>query len=235
MLAAGEGTRLRPLTDHRPKPLVPLAGRPLVTHAMDAVERLDPEAFVVVVGRRAEVVERALGPEHAGVPVRYVRQDRPDGLARAVLAAEPWVKDTFVAVNGDNVFGCPLAPALERHRGRDADATLLVERVEPGEARQAICHLEGEGTVTRLVEYPGPEERRRGVIASGFYVLEPVVFDACRRVEPSAADEYELSDALDLLIAEGGTVEASFLEGWRVNVNTPADLARARERLRRTG
>lgn len=239
VFAAGEGTRLRTLTRERPKPLVPLLGRPLVTHAMDAVRALQPDGFVLVVGHRRREVERVLGDAYRGVPIRYVHQERPEGLARALLVAAPVLDGSFAAVNGDNVFGCSLVPALERHRERGPDATLLVEPVDPGRARQGVCWVDedgrGGGRIRRVVEHPTEEQRRQGTIAGGFYVLEPVVLEACRRVEPSEDDEYELTDALQLVLDQGGRVEAVFLDGWRTNVNTPDDLAEARERLRTPG
>lgn len=228
VFAAGRGTRLAPLTNDRPKALVELASRPLVTHALDAVIDLGVKSLVLVVGQDGDEIPVALGDAYAGVPLAYVVQPRPEGLARALLAAEGRVDGGFLAINGDNVFERPQRRLLRRHRERSPDATLVVEPVRPEQARQAVCRLGPDGSVSRLVEHPGEDDRAVGRVATGLYALEASVFDACRRVEPSSEGEYELTDALNLIVADGGSVEAVALVGRRVNVNTPEDLKRAR-------
>lgn len=227
--AAGEGTRLRPLTEDRPKPLVEVAGEPLLAHVLRSLRPLEPEAAVVVVGRMGDRVVERFGDRFEGLELAYVRQERPEGLARAVLEAEPLVEDELVVMNGDNVYRADLRPVVERRRAEGLDAVLLVERVAPEEARQGVCLTDGEGRVERLVEYPTAEEREAGRVAAGFYAFGPAVFDACRRVGPSEEGEYELTDAVNLLLEEG-SVGSVPLEGRRVNVNTAEDLEAA-ERL----
>lgn len=231
VLAAGRGTRLAPLTKARPKALVELGGRPLVTHALDAVVALGAERLILVVGSDGDEIQAVLGGSYADVPVRYVRQIRPEGPAHALLAAEAEIEGGFLAVHGDNVFQRPQPELLRRHGERRPDATLLVESVAPERARQAVCRVSPRGRVLELVEHPGPADREVGRIAAGLYALEPSVFDACRRVEPSVEGERELTDALNLLVREGRRVAAVPLEGHRVNVNTPRDLDRARRML----
>ena len=93
VLAAGEGTRMRPLTRTRPKPLLPVANRPLVGHTLAAAARAGASRFVIVVGYRADQIETTIGEAYEGVPVSYVDQGDPEGTADAVRAARPELDD----------------------------------------------------------------------------------------------------------------------------------------------
>jgi len=227
--AAGEGTRLRPLTDDRPKALVELGGRPLLAHGFDTLLELGVAALVVVVGHRGDEIVERFGDAYSGVPIEYVEQPEPVGLADAVLRAEPHVDGDFVLLNGDNVFDAAPASLLERHRATDADATLLVDEVTTDEAAATgVLRFDDDGALDGVVEKPVDPPSTR--VTRGCYVFSPAVFHACHLVRPSANGEHELSDAVDLLLRAGRPVETAAVDGRCVNVNTPEDLAAA-ERL----
>lgn len=227
--AAGAGTRLRPLTADRPKALVDVAGRPLILRLLDALAPLDLDGYVVVVGYRGAQIVEAVGDAHAGRPVTYVEQSARRGLADAVLTAEPAVSGPFLVVNGDNVIDADLAPVLEHHRQSDATATIPVREVSAAEARGTGIVTVEDGRVTRAIEKP--DEPPSQLAMTGCWVLEPAVFDACRRIDPAATGELELADAIDMLIRDGHRVDAVPFPGWRLNVNTPADVDVAARRL----
>ncbi len=224
--AAGEGTRLRPLTEGRPKPLVEVAGRPLLAHVLDQSVELGVEGLVVIVGYEGDQVREAFGDAHRGVPVAYVEQPEPVGLADAVRRAEPHVDGDFVVMNGDNVFDADLSGLLDRHREADADATLLVDEATADEAAATgVLRFDDDGALEGVVEKPVDPPSTR--VTRGCYVFSPVAFHACHLVRPSARGEHELSDAVDLLLAAGRPVETVGFEGRCVNVNTPEDLEAA--------
>jgi glucose-1-phosphate thymidylyltransferase len=254
--AAGRGTRLRPLTDDRPKPLVEVAGEPLLAHALRALEPLAPGRVVVVTGHLGERIRGRFGDRWeggarrrgaegdgrrrsrpgngagAGFELTYVRQPNASGLAHALLAAEPKLRGDFAVLYGDNVVCADLASPVERFRERGLDALVVTEEVPPERARQGVCLTAPDGTLARIVEHPTDDQRRAGRVVTGFSVFSPRVLDACRRVEPSEGGEYELTDAVNVLLdREDARVEAVPLDGWRVNVNTPEDLERAERRL----
>ncbi len=226
--AAGRGTRLRPLTDDRPKGLVEVGGRPLLEHVF---ETLAPhvEGYVVVVGYRGEQIRDAFGDAHGGRPIDYVEQPEPEGLADAVRRAEPLLEVSFLQLNGDNVLRGDVGEVLDRHRERAADATLLVERVSESRARRGGVVELTDGAVTDLVEKPDDPPSR--LATTGCFAFSPRIFEGCRAVDRSSRGEYELTDAVRWLLAHGGTVETVRLDGWRVNVNTPEDVDRAEARL----
>ncbi|MFC7249350.1 sugar phosphate nucleotidyltransferase [Halomicroarcula sp. GCM10025324] len=230
VLAAGEGTRMRPLTADRPKGLVTVAGRRLLSHCFDTLLSVGIERLVVVVGYRGDDIVDYYGDAYEGTPIEYVRQDERLGLAHALRQALPAVEGTFVAMNGDNVCRADLAAVLDRHRETDAAATLLVERVSRAQAKETgVVETGPDGRVTGLVEKP--DDPPSTLVSRGFYVFGPAIDPACRLVTPSARGEYELPAAIDLLCTAGHRVEAVELDGWCHNVNEPADRTHVEGRL----
>jgi dTDP-glucose pyrophosphorylase len=258
--AAGEGTRMRPLTADQPKGLVEIAGQPLLAHVLDALRPVARECVVVVGYRGDQIVDR-FGPAYRGLDLTYVRQSERRGLADALLQAEPHIDGDFLSLNGDNVLRTDLGALLARHRETGADLTALVERVTPERAQKgAVFELDGangdsnggatnrDGATGEAVDAaagadPGRNRQRiTGIVEKpadppstlvprGCYALSGTVFDACRLVRPGPTGERELTDALDLLLAAGRRLETVPLQGWCYNVNTPADRDRVARRL----
>jgi uncharacterized protein (TIGR00725 family) len=229
--AAGRGTRLRPQTEDVPKCLLEVAGRPILEHAFLRLAPFRPRELVVVVGWRGDRIRDRFGPRWKGIPVRYVRQDEPLGLAHALALASADTSGPFLVMHGDVVFGpeSDLAPLVEEFQARRASAAVLTERLDPGSIARGAVQVDADGRVLALSEYPGRAERAWGRVAAGFYAFAPEAAAAFRAIQPSDAGEYELPDALSWLLAQGRTVHALDLDGRRVNVNTPDDLARARD------
>ncbi|MGB9952130.1 sugar phosphate nucleotidyltransferase [Haloarcula sp. Atlit-120R] len=230
VLAAGEGTRMRPLTADKPKGLVEVAGQPLLTHCFETLLSVGVNRLVVVVGYRGDDIVARYGDQYRDTPIAYVRQEERLGLAHALEQARTAVDGTFVVLNGDNVCRANVGDALARHRESDASATLLVEDVSRAEARSTgVVTTDGEGRVTGLVEKPADPPST--LVARGFFVFEPAIGHACALIRPSERGEYELPDAIDLLLSAGHRVEAVELEGWCHNVNEPADVDAVEEQL----
>jgi dTDP-glucose pyrophosphorylase len=223
--AAGEGTRLRPLTEDQPKALVPVAGRPLLAHVFDACLDAGATSLVVVVGYRGDAIREYVGASYRGAPVEYVEQRQRRGLGHAVGLAGPRVDDAALVVNGDNVLGGSLAPLVARHDRGEAAATLLVEDVDRETARETgVCAFDGDRLVG-VVEKP--DDPPSTTVLAGALVATPALFAACRDVEPSPRGEVELPRALSALLDAGERVDLVRYDGERVNVNREADLARA--------
>lgn len=226
--AAGRGTRLRPLTDDRPKGLVAVGGRPLLSHVFETLDS-HAQAFVVVVGYRGDQIRERYGEAYDGTPITYVEQREPDGLADALQRAEAIVEGPFVHLNGDNVLRGNVDEVLATHRAMGADATLLVDRVTRARAARGGVVRVVDGDVVDLVEKPDDPPSR--LATTGYFAFSPRIFEACRAVDRSGRGEYELTDAIRWLLEHGGTVETVRLDGWRVNVNDRSDVERAEGRL----
>jgi dTDP-glucose pyrophosphorylase len=228
--AAGEGTRMRPLTGSKPKALVEVADRPLLTHVFEALQAIEPSEYVVITGYRGADIREYYGDEYEGVPITYEHQANRNGLAKAVFHAEPHVSGDFVLLNGDNVIRANIGDLADHHRQTGAEVTALTERVSRERARKgAVFELEEE-EITGIVEKPDEPPSR--LVPRGCYALSPRIFDACALVTPGETGEYELTDALDLMLAAGRRFETVPLDGWCYNVNTPADCETVAAKLR---
>jgi len=220
--AAGEGTRLRPVTADRPKGLVEVAGKPLLSHVFGTLVGLGASEIVVVVGYRGADIRDHYGDFFGGTPLTYARQDERLGLAHALLQTEPHVDGDFLCMNGDNVCRANLDAVVDRHRETGAGVTSLVDDVSRERASEGgVFEFDGD-EVAGLVEKP--DDPPSTLVPRGFYAFSERVFDACRLVTPAETGEYELTDAVDLLVYAGRRVETVPLEGWCRNVNTPADI-----------
>ncbi|MBV0902749.1 UTP--glucose-1-phosphate uridylyltransferase AglF [Haloarcula salina] len=230
VLAAGKGTRLRPLTDEIPKALVEIDGRPLLTHCLEELVSLDAEELVIVVGYQKGQIIDHYGDHFDGVPITYVEQEEPDGLADALLQAESEIGDDFMLMLGDNVFRGNLDTVVQRQQEQRVDCAFLVEEVPESEAsRYGVCVTNKYGEIVNVVEKP--DDPPSNLVMTGFYTLSPAIFEACNLVQPSERGEYELSDAIDLLMESGRTIDAVRLDGWRIDVGYPEDRDAAERRL----
>jgi len=230
VLAAGEGTRLRPLTEDKPKGMVEVDGRPILTHCFETLAELGATEFVVVVGYEREQIREHYGDAFRDVPITYTHQREQNGLAHALLTAREHVDDDFMLMLGDNVFEANLEDVVRRHSEERADAAFLVEEVPWEEAsRYGVCNTNKYGEIVEVVEKP--DDPPSNLVMTGFYTFTPAIFPACELVQPSNRGEYELSEAVDLLIQSGRTIDAIRLDGWRIDVGYPEDREEAEKRL----
>lgn len=230
ILAAGKGTRLRPLTDDKPKAMVEVNGKPLLRHCFEQLIDLEVEEFVVVVGYRKEDIISHYDDEFKGVPITYTHQREQKGLAHALLTAKEHVEDDFMLMLGDNIFRANLEDVVSRQQENRTDAAFLVEEVPWEEAgRYGVCDTNDYGEIVEVVEKP--EEPPSNLVMTGFYTFSPAIFHAAKLVQPSNRGEYELSEAVDLLIRSGRTIDAIRLDGWRIDVGYPEDREEAEQRL----
>jgi glucose-1-phosphate thymidylyltransferase len=230
VLAAGEGTRLRPLTEDKPKGLVDVDGKPILSHCFEQLVALGADKLVVVVGYKKEQIIDYYDDRFEDVPITYTHQRDQNGLAHALLTAEEHVDGDFMLMLGDNIFNANLRDVVRRHREDRADAAFLVEEVPWEEAsRYGVCDTNDYGEITDVIEKP--EDPPTNLVMTGFYTFTPAIFHACHLVQPSDRGEYELSDAVDLLLQSGRTIDAIGLEGWRIDIGYPEDRDEAEARL----
>lgn len=226
LLAAGKGTRLRPLTDDKPKGMVEVAGKPIITHCFERLADLGAESFHVVVGYKQEQIIEYYGDAYEGIPITYAHQREQKGLAHALLTVEEQITDDFMLMLGDNIFEANLGDVVNRQAEDRADAAFLVEEVPYEEAsRYGVCETNKYGEIIEVVEKP--DDPPSNLVMTGFYTFTPAIFHACHLVQPSNRDEYEISEAIDLLIQSGRTIDAIRMDGWRVDVGYPEDRDRA--------
>ncbi|QLG27395.1 sugar nucleotidyltransferase [Halorarum halophilum] len=230
VLAAGEGTRLRPLTEDKPKGMVEVDGKPILTHCFDNMVELGATELIVVVGYLKETIIEHYGDSYDGIPITYAHQREQKGLAHALLTVEDHIDDDFMLILGDNVFEANLGDVVQRQQEDRADAAFLVEEVPWEEAsRYGVCDTNKYGEIVDVVEKP--EDPPSNLVMTGFYTFTPAIFHACHLVQPSNRGEYEISDAVGLLLASGRTIDALALDGWRMDIGYPEDRDEAEQRL----
>jgi NDP-sugar pyrophosphorylase family protein len=178
LLAGGKGTRLRPLTLHTPKPVVPIFDRAFLHYQIDLLRQL-PEIDEVILSLNYQPrrIEEVFGDGGGtGVRIRYVVEPSPLGTGGAIRYAAQGVNDTLVVFNGDVMTSVDLAKVVALHRGRKAKATIVLTPVDNPTA-YGLVETEPDGRVRRFLEKPNPDEITCDTINAGIYVLEPETFD----------------------------------------------------------
>ena len=228
VLAAGQGKRLRPLTDARSKPMLPIAGEPMVVRVLEMLARGGVDRFVVVVHPGDHPLVDLLGrPPWAG-RVELAYQEQRLGTAHALGCAAPFIRavdaSAFILASCDNVYpDGHVAAMIEQQRERDLDAVLTLMQVQPEVIPTLAVVAVQDGRVTRIVEKPRPEDAPSDLGVPFLYVFSARVLDYLPQVAVSPRGEREVQDALRMLIEEGGVVGGRLMP-WRMTLTRPADL-----------
>jgi UDP-N-acetylglucosamine diphosphorylase/glucosamine-1-phosphate N-acetyltransferase len=219
VLAAGEGTRLRPLTRNRPKPMLPAATRPILEHVLDALVDAGMERLVLVVGYRRSRVQEYFGPEYRDTPIEYVEQSKQLGSGHALLQAREAVAGPALVVNGDHlVEASAVREVADAFAATDAGATVAV--IERDDPRRYGAVTLSNGALAEIIEKPETDEYR--LINAGIYAFDETIFE---RIEatPRTAGELALTDTIARLV-ETSRVGAVRVSGLWVDATYPWDL-----------
>jgi NDP-sugar pyrophosphorylase family protein len=218
LLAGGKGTRLRPLTIHTPKPIVPIFGRPFLRYQIDLLHKV-PEIDEVILSLNYQPrrIEEMFGDgKDLGVKLSYVVEPQPLGTAGAVKYANKSLDEPVVVFNGDILTEVDLPAVLRLHRERKARATIVLTPVENPSA-YGLVETDPEGNVRRFLEKPKAEEITCDTINAGIYVLEPETFD---RIPKDTAWSIERS-FFPSLVDRGETFVAYIYRGYWIDIGTP--------------
>jgi NDP-sugar pyrophosphorylase family protein len=169
VLVGGFGTRLRPLTNHTPKAMLPVANRPFLEHQLEHLASHGVDRVILACGYRPDALRA-----HFGDRVEYVVEDEPLGTAGAIAHAARGVEETFVACNGDVLTDLDISALVALHRERGARLTLALHPVDDP-SRYGVVETAADGAVTRFVEKPPPGSAAADTINAGTYVVEPEV------------------------------------------------------------
>ena len=225
VLAAGEGTRLRPLTKYRPKPMLPAATRPILQHVLDQLIDCGIGNVTLVVGHRRTRIQSHFGPTYRGVPLTYQTQEKQLGTGHALVAAAPPTDRPFLVVYGDQIVDQTIImDVLDRHE--DAAATLgLIPDVDVSRYGGAIVE---DGRVLDLIDRP--TDCREYVLNAGVYMFEPSVMDAVQAAGVCNGEQ-SLIDGIGQLINANETVTAAVSDGFWADATYPWDLLDIARRL----
>jgi UDP-N-acetylglucosamine diphosphorylase/glucosamine-1-phosphate N-acetyltransferase len=222
VLAAGEGSRMRPLTSKRPKVMLPVAGRPLLEQIILRLHAAGADNVVLVVGYGASLVRSHFGDgSRLGVKIDYVLQEKQIGTGDALMAARPQANERFLVLNGD------ILPGVESLRNIiSSDGLAVTARQVPDPSAYGVF-LEENGRMKAVVEKS--RSPPSDLANAGIYLFDKGIFDILRVIDLSERGEYELTDALNIL-ASKEKVSVLKIDEW-MEIGKPWDILAANEEL----
>ncbi|MCC7102978.1 MAG: NTP transferase domain-containing protein [Fimbriimonadaceae bacterium] len=228
VMAGGEGSRLRPITANRPKPLVPVANRPIMEHIIELLKRHGISEVVATLYYLADEITSAFDDgSDQGVSITYSVEDAPLGTAGSVKKAEGKLRDdTFLIVSGDAMTDCDLSKAIAFHKEKGALATLILYRV-PTPLEFGVVITDAEGRVVRFLEKPSWSEVFSDTVNTGMYILEPEVFDL---MESGKAYDWS-QDIFPELLRQGKPIFGYVMEGYWCDVGNLGQYREAQEHV----
>ncbi|MEU8755934.1 glucose-1-phosphate thymidylyltransferase [Streptomyces chartreusis] len=223
VLSGGAGTRLRPITHTSAKQLVPVANKPVLFYGLESIAAAGITEVGVVVGDTAAEIQDAVGDgSKFGLEITYIPQERPLGLAHAVIIARDFLgDDDFVMYLGDNFIVSGIADLVEEFRGNRPDAQILLTHVQDPRSF-GVAELDDDGQVLGLEEKP--EHPKSDLALVGVYLFTPVIHEAVRSITPSWRGELEITHAIQHLIDARADVRCTVIQGYWKDTGNVADM-----------
>jgi mannose-1-phosphate guanylyltransferase/phosphomannomutase len=228
VMAGGEGSRLRPITANRPKPLVPVGNQPIMEHILGLLARHGITDVVATLHYLADEIQSYFDDgADFGVNLSYSVEDTPLGTAGSVKKAEALLgDDTFVIVSGDALTDCDLTKAIAYHKQKGALATLVLYRV-PNPLEFGVVIADDDGRIVRFLEKPSWSEVFSDTVNTGMYILEPEIFEWMESGRP-----YDWSqDVFPQLLRERKPLFGYVMEEYWCDVGTLQQYREAQEHL----
>jgi mannose-1-phosphate guanylyltransferase/phosphomannomutase len=216
ILAGGEGTRLRPLTSNQPKPMMPVANRPMMEHIVRLLAEHGFDEIVVTVAFLANQIRTYFGDgSDFGVRMRYATEDSPLGTAGSVANAAEELNDTFLVISGDVLTDIDLTEFVKAHRAAGAAASIALKRVDDP-VEFGIVITREDGSIERFLEKPTWGQVFSDTINTGIYVLEPEVFEF---IAPGEVVDFS-GDVFPAMLERGLVLQGHVAEGYWEDVGT---------------
>ncbi len=229
VLAAGEGVRLQPITATRPKHLVKVGGKPILEYCLDALKAFGVTEILIITHYMGDAIRQFFGDgERMGLKISYVEQAEMLGTGNAVSAVEPCVDGDFVLVYGDLLFAPEaVANVIQLYEAEKPGAVMAVVPVKTPES-YGIVEIATGNAVKSIIEKPASGEAPSNLANAGLYVFSNEIFDKLRQTQASIRGEWELTDALSLLIKDEKRVLAAEIskDDW-LDIGRPWDLLEA--------
>ena len=229
ILHGGHGTRLRPLTHTGPKQLLPIANKAMSQYALEDLKTAGVTEIAIIIGDVfPEKVKEYYGTgEKFGVKITYVYQDSPKGISHAIRLCQDFIgNDRFIVYLGDNVLRKNLIDYTKKFQTSNSDAMILLCKVDdPQRFGIAELDLDNPGKIKKIMEKPKDPPSDLAVI--GIYFLTPKIFGVIDRLKPSWRGEFEITEALQMLMDDGDKIEYGTVTGWWKDTGTPEDIIHA--------
>lgn len=223
VMAGGDGSRLRPLTIGRPKPLVPIVNKSVMGHILDLLKSHQITEVVVTLRYMASAIQDYFDDGSSiGMKIRYAIEETPLGTAGSVRNAAQFLDETFIVISGDALTDFDLSNIIAMHQQRQAKATLTLKRVA-NPLEYGVVITDSEGWVTSFQEKPGWGELSSDTVNTGIYVLEPELLDL---IPPDTSYDFSL-DLFPRLLADGTAMLGYVAEGYWCDVGNIEEYMRA--------
>lgn len=226
ILHGGHGTRLRPLTHTGPKQLLTIANKPMSQYALEDLRDSGISDIGIIIGDvYPEKVKEFYGDgTKFGVKITYIYQDKPKGISHAIRLCKDFIgKDRFVVYLGDNILRKGLADYTKKFQSSNTESMILLCEVDDP-SRFGIAELDGK-KIKKIIEKPKNSASNLAVI--GVYFLTSKIFDIIDKLKPSWRGELEITDALQMLMDQGNSIEYDIVTGWWKDTGTPDDILHA--------
>ncbi len=225
ILSGGRGTRLRPITHTSAKQLVPIANKPILFYALEAMAEAKIHEVGVVVGDTKREIQEAVGDgARWGLHVTYIEQEEPLGLAHAVKIAGSFLgNEPFVMYLGDNLLKDGIRSLVEEFMRLRPNSQILLARVRDPQ-RFGVAELR-DGRVVSLEEKPAHPKSDLALV--GVYMFDKTIFEAVHAIKPSQRGELEITDAIQYLIDKGYRVHPHIISGWWKDTGKLEDMLEA--------
>lgn len=210
IMAGGNGTRLRPLTCDLPKPMVPVLNRPVMSYTIDLLKKHEIRNIAVTLAYMPEKIQDYFGDGSAfGVSLEYFVEDTPLGTAGSVKNTGEFLGDTFIVISGDALTDLDISRAVEFHRQRGSQATLVLHR-QAIPLEYGVVITDAQGRITRFLEKPSWGEVFSDTVNTGIYILEPEVMEYCAQ-----GGQFDFSkDLFPLLLRNGIPMYGYITDGY---------------------
>ena len=223
VMAGGEGSRLRPLTISRPKPMAPIVGRPVMEHILNLLKAHGITDVVVTVQYMASAIEDYFGDgSQFGMRIAYSREEQPLGTAGSVKNAEELLQEPFLVISGDALTDFNLTDIINYHNEKKALATLTLAHVA-NPLEYGVITTRDDGHILKFLEKPSWGEVFSDTINTGIYVLDPTIFSYFEKDKP-----FDFSQELfPMMLAKGDPIYGYIAEGYWCDVGNLAEYMRA--------
>ncbi|MEU1511627.1 glucose-1-phosphate thymidylyltransferase [Streptomyces sp. NPDC005811] len=223
VLSGGAGTRLRPITHTSAKQLVPVANKAVLFYGLEAIAAAGVTEVGVIVGDTADEIREAVGDgSRFGLAVTYIPQERPLGLAHAVMVARDFLgDDDFVMYLGDNFIVGGITDLVDEFRRTRPAAQILLTRV-PDPRSFGVAELDADGQVVGLEEKP--DRPKSDLALVGVYLFTPAIHAAVHTIRPSRRGELEITHAIQRLIDDGADVRSTIIKGYWKDTGNVVDM-----------
>jgi len=228
ILHGGHGSRLRPLTHTGPKQLLPIANKPMSQYCLESLKDAGISEIAIIIGGIGsnKVQEYYGGGEKFGVKITYVNQDYPRGISHAIRLCKEFVGDgKFIVFLGDNIIKKSIREYVSKFKQSDASASILLCEVS-NPTQFGIADVK-DGIIKKIMEKP--KNPPTNLAVTGIYLLTPAIFDIIDRLKPSWRNEYEITDALQMLLEEGYKINYDVVTDYWKDTGTPNDILHANE------